>query len=86
MFVGTDNTAFMLAQAAILLHKHPQWLHEMHREQVQLVLEFGPEIGRKVRWHRLHASVTCVCDMRLSTASYAAYSAHPSLPVQSLPV
>jgi cytochrome P450 len=48
MLVGTDNSAYMLAQSMIYLHKHPEWLKAMNDEQARLKAEFGPEMGRQV--------------------------------------
>lgn len=48
MLVGTDNSAYMLAQCLILLHKNPQWLAAMNDEQVRLQKEYGPEMSRQV--------------------------------------
>lgn len=49
MLVGTDNSAYMLAQCMIFLHQHPQWLAAMNDEQVRLQAEYGPGMGREVR-------------------------------------
>jgi hypothetical protein len=48
MLVGTDNSAYMLAQCMIYLHKHPEWLKALNDEQARLEKEFGPELGRQV--------------------------------------
>lgn len=50
MLVGTDNSAYMLLQCMIFLHKHPEWLAAMNDEQMRLKAEYGPEMGREVRF------------------------------------
>jgi hypothetical protein len=48
MLVGTDNSAYMLAQCMIYLHKHPEWLKALNDEQARLEKEYGAELGRQV--------------------------------------
>lgn len=48
MLVGTDNSAFMLVQCMIFLHRHPQWLAALNEEQARLQAAHGPEMGRQV--------------------------------------
>jgi hypothetical protein len=61
MFVGTDNSAYLLSQAVLMLHRHPEWLEELFQEQVRLIAEFGPELERKVRSDAsMHAWHACI--------------------------
>ena len=49
MLVGTDNSAYMMLQAMIFLHKHPEWLAAMNEEQARLQEQYGDEMGRQVQ-------------------------------------
>jgi cytochrome P450 len=48
MLAGTDNTAYTLLRAVMLLAEHPQWLRAMADEQTRLVAENGDTINKQV--------------------------------------
>lgn len=59
MLVGTDNSAYMMLQAMIFLHKNPEWLAAMNEEQARLQAQYGPEMGRQV-------CMSLICLMQLT--------------------